>query len=578
MKKFFLFFFILCFFLANANTRRYRIVITDNPSTTIMIGWEQVSGSNTKIYYDSIDYGINWSNYAFFKSKETEVIDRGMTNSFTKLDGLTPNTNYYFLIKDSEGISSRYWFKTAPNTNETMSFIAGGDSRNNRIPRQFANTMVSKLKPTAVFFGGDMTNDDSDIEWQEWFDDWQLTIASDGRMFPIIPARGNHEFNNNRIPKLFNIPNVNSYYKITFGNNLYSIYTLNSEISAGGSQAAWLKNTLEQDNSIWKSAQYHKPMKPHVTYKSEGNDEYNNWAKLFYDYKVKLVFESDSHTVKTTWPIKPCLFGINCDEGFERDDINGTIYVGEGCWGAPLRNSNDNKTWSRDFGSFNQFKWLCVSNTKIELKTIIIEDPNTISEINNITTCLVPNGVNIWNPTNGDTVTITNLNLETPNITFTSVADNDFIENGLNTSIQTEAFDTDGNILFVEFYINGELIAVDNTYPFETNYDFDDGFYILESIAYDNDNLTNNEAIRLYIGNFDIKLFPNPFKEIISFNNLGKSFTNAEIFIYSINGKLIYNKKLLGKKINLEELSSGIYLLRMVGINNKVIIKKIIKN
>ncbi len=543
-----------------------------------MIGWEQVSGSNTKIYYDSIDYGINWSNYAFFKSKETEVIDRGMTNSFTKLDGLTPNTNYYFLIKDSEGISSRYWFKTAPNTNETMSFIAGGDSRNNRIPRQFANTMVSKLKPTAVFFGGDMTNDDSDIEWQEWFDDWQLTIASDGRMFPIIPARGNHEFNNNRIPKLFNIPNVNSYYKITFGNNLYSIYTLNSEISAGGSQAAWLKNTLEQDNSIWKSAQYHKPMKPHVTYKSEGNDEYNNWAKLFYDYKVKLVFESDSHTVKTTWPIKPCLFGINCDEGFERDDINGTIYVGEGCWGAPLRNSNDNKTWSRDFGSFNQFKWLCVSNTKIELKTIIIEDPNTISEINNITTCLVPNGVNIWNPTNGDTVTITNLNLETPNITFTSVADNDFIENGLNTSIQTEAFDTDGNILFVEFYINGELIAVDNTYPFETNYDFDDGFYILESIAYDNDNLTNNEAIRLYIGNFDIKLFPNPFKEIISFNNLGKSFTNAEIFIYSINGKLIYNKKLLGKKINLEELSSGIYLLRMVGINNKVIIKKIIKN
>jgi hypothetical protein len=542
-----------------------------------MIGWEQVSGSNAKIYYDTIDYGTNWSNYTFYKPTETEVFDRGMNNSFTKLTGLTPNTNYFFIIKDSEGTSSRFWFKTAHNTNEAMSFIAGGDSRNNRIPRQYANTMVSKLKPTAVIFGGDMTNDDSSIEWQEWFDDWQLTIATDGRMFPIIPARGNHEFNNNRIPNLFNIPNINSYYKITFGSNLYSIYTLNSEISAGGNQAAWLQNTLNSDNSIWKSAQYHKPMKPHVAYKSEGNDEYNNWAQLFYDYGVNLVFESDSHTVKTTWPIKPCLFGINCEEGFERDDINGTVYVGEGCWGAPLRNSNDSKTWSRDIGSFNQFKWLCVSNDKIEVKTLIIEDPSTITDTNNSTNCSLPSGISIWNPTNGNTVTITDLNLEPPNITFTSITDNDFIENGFNTSIQTEAFDSDGTISFVEFYINGELITVDNTYPYEVNYDFDDGFYHLESIVYDNDNLTNNESIRLYVGDFNIKLFPNPFKDIISFNNLGKSFINAEIFIYTINGKLIYNKRLIGKTINMEELSNGIYLLKMVGNNNQIVIKKIIK-
>ena len=35
-----------------------------------------------------------------------------------------------------------------------------------------------------------MTGGDSNREWKEWLDDWQLTIGQDGRMTPIVPARG----------------------------------------------------------------------------------------------------------------------------------------------------------------------------------------------------------------------------------------------------------------------------------------------------------------------------------------------------------------------------------------------------
>ncbi|PSG88623.1 Ig-like domain-containing protein [Aurantibacter aestuarii] len=502
MKKITLLLMLFVGLSAFSNTRRYRIMFTDNPSSTMMIGWEQISGTNATVYYGTTDHGTTWSNYSNSKTVDRTVTDKGMNNQFAKLSGLTPNTNYYFVIKDSEGTSSRYWFRTAPNTNDTMSFISGGDSRNNRTPRQNANKMVAKLKPTAIFFGGDMTNGDTDGEWQDWFDDWQLTIAADGRMFPIIPARGNHEYNNSRIYNLFNCPNSDAYYNITFGANLYSLYTLNSEITAGGIQGAWLASQLQNDNAIWKSAQYHKPMRPHVSNKSEGTDEYNNWAQLFFDQDVKLVYESDSHTVKTTWPIKPCASGTNCEEGFERDDNFGTVYVGEGCWGAPLRASDDEKSWSRDFGSFNQFKWVCVSTNKIEVKTIAIDNADSVSENGNNDGCALPAGVNVWNPSNGAIVTILNSALQAPVVNITSQNNNEYLADGNNVIVSANANDADGTISYVEFYIGGVLQAADATAPYQINYSFANGEHDIQTIAYDNDNLSNSETIKIYVGTY----------------------------------------------------------------------------
>ena len=94
---------------------------------------------------------------------------------------------------DDSGVSSDYWFRTAADTPKLFTFIAGGDSRNNRTPRQKANRMVGKLRPLFVSFTGDMINADNDAEWIEWLDDWQQTVSSDGRMYPLLPHRGNHE-------------------------------------------------------------------------------------------------------------------------------------------------------------------------------------------------------------------------------------------------------------------------------------------------------------------------------------------------------------------------------------------------
>ena len=81
-------------------------------------------------------------------------------------------------------------------------------------------------------------------------------------------------------------------------------------------------------------------MRPHYASKSEGDDEYLNWAQLFYDHAVDLVIECDSHIVKRTHPVRPST-ATGSDEGFIQDDVAGTVYIGEGCWGAPLRSADD---------------------------------------------------------------------------------------------------------------------------------------------------------------------------------------------------------------------------------------------
>ncbi len=393
-----------------ALTDKFRIMWRENPATTMVIGWNQVSGSDPILYIDVLDHGQNVEEYATVKKPNRVVEAKGMNNHYVRLWGLKPNTTYYFLIKDSEGHSPRMSFKTAPdNREERLSIIAGGDSRNNRVARQNANRLVGKLRPHCVMFGGDMTASDNGEQWQAWFDDWQLTRGSDGRMTPIIVARGNHESENKSLVDLFDVKNEDLYYALTLGGDLLRIYTLNSLMPAGGYQKDWLIRDLQaHPNIIWKFAQYHHSIRPHTEKKPEQHDQQIHWAPAFFRFGVNLVVESDAHVVKSTWPIRPCRPRTpGSDEGYIRDDEKGTVYIGEGCWGAPLRSNNDDKAWTRHSGSFNQFKWIFVGDSGIEVRTIVSDQSGDCAEVPDYDIFTPPVGLKIWEPQGDDVIRIT---------------------------------------------------------------------------------------------------------------------------------------------------------------------------
>ncbi len=384
--------------------------VNDEAIEKIRLIWHQDPAHHAVLAWSGPEGVVHYGKKGEELSQQTMITRstnaKGMKNRFVHLKNLTANQDYACIIKSRNASSKEFWFRTAPDSKSAFAMVAGGDSRNHRDARCRANTMVKKLRPLFVAFGGDMTNRDTDKEWQDWFDDWQLTIGDDGRLIPIVAARGNHERDNLTISNLFNSPDKNIYYTTSIGKDYFRLYTLNSEIEPGGAQAEWLANDLKTHGKThWKLAQYHKPMRPHVRGKREGIDRYRAWAPLFYQHGFNLVMESDSHCVKSTWPIRPSLSAGHF-EGFIRDDKRGTVFIGEGCWGAPLRKADDRKPWTRDAASFNQIKWIHVHPDRIEARTIAVDTVESVGTVDDQKPFTAPENLGVWQGENGPVITL----------------------------------------------------------------------------------------------------------------------------------------------------------------------------
>jgi hypothetical protein len=406
MKTLFLVFFILISAISNAKVRFVRVVFNGNAATTATVIWDQEEDEFNGFYLDTIDPIIN--RYAHLIPLTSSNHMRGMNNKIVRLTNLLPNQIYYFLIRDSKGFSRIYHFRTAPNSPDfPLSFIAGGDSRDNRPVRVKANQLVPKLQVTAVLFNGDFIGIDIEKYWIDWFIDWENTIATDGRITPMLVTRGNHELNNEVIHQLFDVPHKKLYYSTTFGGDLLHIVSLNSEILKIGSQKIFLRSALNKHKAFtWQIAQYHRPIRAHVKEKKEMETQYKNFVPLFEKYKnLPLCLENDSHTCKVTWPIVSSK-AEGSSEGFIRDDKNGIVYAGEGCWGAPLRAANDLKPWTRDAAAVNQFNWIFVTKEKIELRTVLYENAAELPTLDYRNRFTVPAGMQLFGPNNGTLVEI----------------------------------------------------------------------------------------------------------------------------------------------------------------------------
>lgn len=395
-----------------AAVEQLRLVWVDDPATTVTVGWTHSGGSDAQVRYGPADFGRDADAYPFTHTVDrTAIYGDGATivSKFARLSGLLPDTSYYFVLEDASGVSERYWFRTAPDSPQPFSFIAGGDSRNNRLPRQRANRMVAKLRPLFVAFTGDMIDSDVEGEWEEWLDDWQETVSEDGRMYPILPHRGNHESRgDSTIYNLFDTTPGN-YYGISFGGDLLRYYVLNSH-NAESAQATWLDADLVAQGGAAAFthllAGYHKPMRPHQSGKVEGSTEYEAWAQLFYDNGFDLVFESDSHVMKRTLPLAPSIADGH-EEGFIVDSVNGTVYAGEGCWGAPLRAADDTKSWTLAAGSFNGFDLVHVYREHIELYTVMVDGESSMEAFAGEQPALsLPPGVPLWDAAGGQRLVV----------------------------------------------------------------------------------------------------------------------------------------------------------------------------
>ena len=92
-------FIALCFAWAlKAHTGRYRCTWRTDPATTMVIGWDQVSGDSPVLFYDVVDFGTQVAAYRNKQQPDRIIVSKGMNNHYVRLSGLRPSTVYYFKI------------------------------------------------------------------------------------------------------------------------------------------------------------------------------------------------------------------------------------------------------------------------------------------------------------------------------------------------------------------------------------------------------------------------------------------------------------------------------------------------
>jgi len=410
------FFALLCLsvvvpFSSSAKSRFYRLSWREDPSTTMVVGWDQVSGSKPVLYYGKKSVGKVTRKYPFSKKPDRTEVYLGMTNCFVRLKNLKPDTPYSFVIKDSEGTSRRLWFRTAPATSKAFTFISGGDSRLDldrsdeiRETRCRGNRLVATLRPLFILYGGDYVFKKDADRWEKWFQDWQLTITEDGRMAPIVPVHGNHENYDMQVLTAFFDAPTNQYFALDISDKLFRMWVLNSELKKQPeilAQNKWLEDDLKaHQKTKWKMAAYHQPIRPHTKAKPDRDYLYDWWANTFFTYGMNVVAESDTHLSKRTYPIRPSS-EPDADAGFVRDDKRGTVFIGEGSWSAPMRRANNARSWTMAAEKVNQFKWIQVFPDRMLIRSVLFEHVDWVVPLSESNLFKEPENMLFWTPKSG---------------------------------------------------------------------------------------------------------------------------------------------------------------------------------
>jgi acid phosphatase type 7 len=330
-----------------------QVVLTwqSDPSTSMTITWrtDNNSGEHILRYATRPDAGSRrWT------TRKAETFSFEETTAWlhtVELTGLRPGSKYYVTI-DHPDYPDRFSFRTLPDSRNRreLVFLAGGDSRSRRDVRREMNELAASANPDFIIFTGDFINTAlSEQQWDDWFDDWhEQMITAGGRRIPVIPAIGNHEVDGSylqprgKAPFYFNrfvAPEPRNYYVLQLGPDLVVVTLDSDHITGVTEQTEWLDETLNNYRDLnWKMVQYHVAAWPSVR-DFDGDIPKKireHWIPVFERHNVDIVIEAHDHAYKKTVPIR----------NNQQDDENGIVYLGDGGWGAPIRDTKDaNEYW-----------------------------------------------------------------------------------------------------------------------------------------------------------------------------------------------------------------------------------------
>ena len=238
-----------------------------------------------------------------------------------ELDELKPSTKYYYKVISDEIESDVYMFHTSFEENESIKFIAYGDTRgvwdNWRNTAIVAQAIEKEQAYFALHTGDFVKNGLINSQWVDFF-----SISNFTHNCTIYPVLGNHEYYGDSYFQYFTIPGNGYWYSFDNGPIHFIGLDSNKKNLYNPYQIFWLFKDLMSNDKPYIIVFFHHP--PY----SSGNHGSTNlirllWVPLFLIFNVDIIFNGHDHD-------------------YERGKVNDVNFIVTGGGGAPLYNVEGN--------------------------------------------------------------------------------------------------------------------------------------------------------------------------------------------------------------------------------------------
>lgn len=347
----------------------------DDPSTTMTVNYHSPEALETvTVVYGPESAAEHYPYLASGNSWQIPGLPDARHINSVELTALEPGRKYYFRIKDGNGYSPEYAFRTVPAADEPLRFVTGGDTLPTHVFRELLEH-VAASDPMFLVIGGDLAYADGSFEkvdrWNQWFEIWhEFDTTSDGRLIPLVMGIGNHETNRLegtheiRAPFYFGFfpQGGKPYFAHRIGANLGLIVLDSGHLVPHAEQVPWLEEQLERFAELpFRAAVYHVPLYPSFR-DFEGGASVagrTHWLPLFDAYRLSVGFENHDHTFKRTIRLRN-----------NEADPAGTIYVGDGNAGVMPRQVREDLWYTEKVSRDSHFWVVDVNAAEMRLRAI----------------------------------------------------------------------------------------------------------------------------------------------------------------------------------------------------------------
>lgn len=238
---------------------------------------------------------------------------RGLRHEI-EIPQLKPGTRYGYTIQPG-GVSGS--FKTSPEGNADLFFVALGDNRTHYDRLARVATLAAKDLPDFSVHSGDLVDEGTFEEnWDSFFEGAGPLLRT-GAFWPSI---GNHETGAKQYFDLFVLPEPESWYTFTAGPAQFFILDANWQPRKDPKQLAWFAEEIKKCKARFRFVVLHHPVVscPDDDFVfDKASSMYGLYGRMMEEGKINVVFQGHNHN-------------------YQRAERKGIVYITTGGAGAPL--------------------------------------------------------------------------------------------------------------------------------------------------------------------------------------------------------------------------------------------------